>query len=121
MTHNDFSHIELATDDPKKAQKFYGGLFGWSFEDIPPLGTCLPYTMIQPGAGPTGGILSKPQPEIPTAWMPYVQVEQMESDLEKTKALGGEVLMPVTEFPGGRFAVIKDPTGGVIGLLDIKS
>ncbi len=31
---NPFVHLELNTTDLKKAQAFYGGLFGWQFQDM---------------------------------------------------------------------------------------
>ena len=31
---NPFVHLELNTTDLKKAQAFYGGLFGWKFQDM---------------------------------------------------------------------------------------
>ena len=30
---NPFVHLELNTTDLKKAQAFYGGMFGWQFQD----------------------------------------------------------------------------------------
>lgn len=110
---NDFCHIELATDDPDKAKSFYGKLFSWSFQAMP--GS--PYTMIDPGEGPGGGVMAKPMPNVPTAWMPYVHVNDLDSTVQTVPALGGTVIVPKMPVPGiGHFAVIQDPTGGVIGV-----
>ena len=74
--------------------------------------------MFQPAAGgPGGGIMAKPMPEVPTAWMPYVLTEDLEASVKRAEELGGTVHVPptpVTEH--GAFAVIADPAGGVIGL-----
>jgi predicted enzyme related to lactoylglutathione lyase len=32
---NSFVHVELHTQDPEKAKKFYKDLFDWKFEDVP--------------------------------------------------------------------------------------
>ena len=41
---NPFVHVELQTNDPASARKFYTSLFGWKLQDVPmPGGT---YTMI---------------------------------------------------------------------------
>lgn len=112
---NAFCHVELTTDDPKKAKEFYGKLFSWAFEDEPmPGGT---YTMIKPGEGPGGGMMKKQSPQMATQWLPYILVESVADTVVQAKKLGGKVMMDKTPIPEmGAFAVIADPTGGVIGV-----
>lgn len=116
MAH-EFCWIEMTTDDPTAAKRFYGDLFGWSYDEMEMAqgGT---YSMFQPAAGgPGGGIMAKPQPELPTVWMPYVAVDDLEASVARVEELGGTVHMGPTPVPGhGHFAVIADPSGGVIGL-----
>ena len=116
MAH-EFSWIELTTDDTGAAKGFYAELFGWSFDELP-MDNGGVYSMFQPAAGgPGGGIMAKPMPEVPTAWMPYVLTEDLEASVKRVEELGGSVIMGPTPVPGhGIFAVIADPTGGVIGL-----
>ena len=84
---NDFCHNELMTNDPGKAKEFYGGLFSWKFEEMKmPDGTV--YTMVHPGSGPGGGIMKKPMAEAPTAWITYVQVDNVDSCTTKAQKLG---------------------------------
>ncbi len=112
---NDFCHIELTTDDTGKAREFYGALFTWKFQDMP-MGESS-YIMFEPGTGPGGGMMAKPMPDAPTMWMVYVQVEDLDATLAKVAELGGQVMVPKTPIPQmGCFAVIQDPTGGVIGV-----
>ena len=35
---NPFVHVELNTTDPAKARDFYGSLFDWKLQDMPPTG-----------------------------------------------------------------------------------
>src|SRR5579862_7126444 len=42
--HGEFCWVDLATTDPAAAKRFYGGLFGWSFNDMP-AGESMTYTM----------------------------------------------------------------------------
>jgi predicted enzyme related to lactoylglutathione lyase len=116
---NPFCHIELATDDPTKAKEFYSKLFAWKFEDMKmPDGA---YTMIKPGEGPGGGMMKKPHPEVPTAWLSYVLVESVADTVKKARSLGGKVLVDKTPSPDmGAFAVLADPTGGAIGVFESK-
>ncbi len=116
MAH-EFSWIEMVTDDPKSARSFYGALFGWEYEELPMEGDAV-YAMFQPQAGgPGGGIMAKPCPDAPTAWMPYVSVEDLGVAIERVKTLDGTVHMGPAPVAGhGEFAVVADPTGGVLGL-----
>ena len=62
-------------------------------------------------------MMTAPSPEAPTAWVAYVQVERIEDSVRKVGQLGGHVMMDRTPVPGhGYFAIVGDPTGGVIGL-----
>ena len=40
-------HVELHTQDPERAKKFYKDLFDWKFEDVPEMD----YTIINVGEG----------------------------------------------------------------------
>jgi predicted enzyme related to lactoylglutathione lyase len=48
----------------------------------------------------------------------YVTVDDLQATLDKAKGLGGEVLMPPMEVPGGpTIAQFKDPQGNLIGIM----
>jgi uncharacterized protein len=105
---NKFEHMELSTDDPEGARKFYSALFGWKVRDVP-MGNGYSYMLIEG----LGGITPKMMPGTPTGWLGYIGVPNLEKTVEKARALGGEILMPRTEIPNmGYFAVFRDPTGG---------
>ncbi len=42
-----------------------------------------PYTMIDVGGGVGGGLQKKPMPEQPTAWLPYVEVDDVKATMAK--------------------------------------
>jgi predicted enzyme related to lactoylglutathione lyase len=113
---NPFVHVELNTTDPAKAKDFYGKLFTWKLEDMQ-MGPDLTYTMIQPGEGTGGGLLKQLAPGAPSAWLAYVDVDDVKASTEKAKSLGARVMKDVTEVPGmGWFSIIIDPTGAALGL-----
>ncbi len=113
---NPFCFIELATDDTAKAKEFYGSLFSWTFEDMN-MGEGGTYTMLQTGDGPGGGIMAKKMPGQPTMWTSYVQVADLDASVAKVDELGGKVIVGKTAIPNmGSFAIVEDPTGGVLGL-----
>jgi uncharacterized protein len=113
---NKCEHIELATDDPVGASEFYGKLFGWKIQAMPNPDGHGEYHMFQtPNGG--GGITAKMMPEQPTAWTPYVTVASVAATLEQAGELGGGTILghtPIGEM--GAIGVMRDPSGGVIGL-----
>jgi hypothetical protein len=118
---NPFVHVELNTTDVGKAKTFYGSLFSWKLEDMDmgPMGT---YTMIKPGSGTGGGMMKHPMPGAPSAWLAYVQVDDIGAATNQAKSLGATIIRDVTEVPGaGWLSIIQDPTGAVLGLWKSKT
>ncbi len=56
---NPFVHLELNTPDLIAAKKFYGSLFGWTFQDTD-MGPAGVYSTFKPDTGPGGGMTSMP-------------------------------------------------------------
>ena len=113
---NPFVHVELNTTDLNKAKTFYGQLFDWKLEDsdMGPMGT---YTMIKVGNGTGGGMMKHPVPGAPSAWLAYVEVDDIHAATKKAKSLGAQVMRDVTEVMGaGWLSIIIDPTGAALGL-----
>jgi hypothetical protein len=113
---NPFVHVELNTTDVDKAKTFYGKLFDWKLEDTP-MGPDMTYTMIQVGTGTGGGMMKHPVPGAPSAWLPYVLVDDIEASTQKAKSLGAHIMRDVTEVMGmGWLSILIDPTGAALGL-----
>jgi predicted enzyme related to lactoylglutathione lyase len=113
---NAFVHVELNTTDVSKAKDFYGKLFEWSLEDFP-MGDGSAYTMIKVGTGTGGGMMKHPMPGAPSAWLPYVEVDDIAASTAKAKSLGANIIKDVTEVMGaGWLSILMDPTGAVLGL-----
>lgn len=113
----EFCWNELMTPDPKKAQAFYEGLFGWTSTEHDMGGKT--YTMFMNGDKGLGGMLQTPEDKanIPPHWMSYISVEDIEKATEKAKSLGGTVMVPKTTVPEmGCFVILQDPTGAHIAL-----
>jgi predicted enzyme related to lactoylglutathione lyase len=118
---NAFVHVELNTTDVDKAKAFYGELFEWTLEDMP-MGPAGNYTMIKVGQGTAGGMLKHPVPGAPSAWLAYVQVDDIKAATEKARSLGAKIMQDVTEVMGmGWLSVLIDPTGAALGLWQPKT
>ena len=112
-----FCWPELGSTDPSAAKMFYGGLFGWTFNDSP-----LPpemggvYTQFQ-NKGKVCAALFTLDPKmrergVPAHWGTYISVSSADDVAKLATTLGGAVLMqPFDVMDLGRMAVITDPTG----------
>lgn len=110
-----FSWVELMTNDTDAAGKFYGALFGWTFEASPGFD----YKIIRLNGQMAGGVMPMP-PNCPSppCWGNYVTVTSADEICVKVKALGGKVLVEPQDIPTvGRFAVLQDPQGAVISVM----
>lgn len=119
-----FCWFELATCDQAAAKKFYADLFGWMANDFP-MGPGSFYTMFQLRGRDVGAAYTL-MPEqakqgAPPHWGTYVSVASVDEAVAKAKSLGGMVLAgPMDVFEQGRMAVLRDPTGAVIGVWQAK-
>lgn len=115
---NPFVHVELHTQDPEKAKKFYGALFDWKLEDWKAEdGSEMAYTIIKVGEGVGGGIMKSPMPDAVPQWVPYIITDDIAATTEKARSLGAQVLTDNREIPDiGWFSMLVDPTGAVFAL-----
>ena len=109
-----FVHLELNTDNVKKAKTFYTKLFGWEANDMEmPGGTYSMLSVMNPG----GALTKKPMPEAPTMWLPYIAVDDVKKTVAAAEKSGGKAVQPYFEVPGmGEGAVLIDPTGAAFGI-----
>jgi uncharacterized protein len=117
---NPFVHVELATTDIDRAKLFYRSLFDWQLNDVD-MGGGMAYTLIGVGEGTGGGMMKHPMPGAPSAWLAYVEVDDLRAATDKAKALGATVVRDITPvMDEGSFAIITDPTGAALGLWQSK-
>src|SRR5258706_9022601 len=110
-----FCWPELGTSDQNAAKKFYGGLFGWTFNDTP-IGPDQVYTIFQLD-GRDAAALYTLQPDmlkmgVPPHWETYVAVANADNAAALAKQNGGTILKDAFDvMDAGRMAVIQDPLG----------
>ena len=114
--HGLFTWSELATTDVDAAAKFYGDLFGWSFESVD-LGS-MPYTMVKNSDGwNNGGIRPVMPGGPPTSWIVYFGTDDLTATTAMASELGGSVVMEPMEIGGfGHISAVSDPQGAVFAL-----
>jgi uncharacterized protein len=107
---------QLNTGDPERAIRFYSELFGWRSE--PMQGGDTPYWGLYNGDRLAGGVmLLAPEMGAPPHWLSYFGTESVDEAAGRIAELGGQVMVPPTEVPGGKILVAQDPQGAVFGLL----
>ena|SRR5579883_26177 len=111
-----FTWHELVTSDASAAEKFYKGLFGWGVRQNPmPSGGT--YRMFTSGDVMVGGAMAAP-PGVPSGWLVYVAVDDVDASAKKIGQLGGKIAVPPTTVPEMlRFACATDPQGAAFGIL----
>ena len=66
-------------------------------------------------------MMKNPVPGAPSAWLAYVEVDDIKAATAKAKSLGAQIMQDVTEVMGmGWLTVLVDPTGAALGLWQTK-
>ena len=120
--HGSFSWVELSTTDSNAAKKFYGSLFGWTFDDMP-AGPGMTYTMNKLGDQYTSALfqMGEGMQGIPPNWLSYITVTDVDATAKKAAENGGKVMKePFDVMDVGRMAVLQDPTGATFALWQAK-
>ncbi|MDP2710733.1 MAG: VOC family protein [Solirubrobacteraceae bacterium] len=110
-------YIDIEQPDPEAATEFYGGLFGWEFEDRVPADLPDHYFAARLGGRDVAGIGSQQPGSPPPQWLTYIAVDSADATAAAVRAAGGRVLVePLDVFDAGRMAVCADPQGAVFCL-----
>jgi hypothetical protein len=104
---------DTSQPDPDAAAAFYGGLFGWKFEDMMSAGSPGRYLIARLRGGDVAAVSSLPEGAPPQpVWNTYIWVEDADEAVAKAREAGGSVLSePVDVMDAGRMAVLADPEG----------
>lgn len=108
--------IDTSQPDPEAATKFYGGLFGWEFENVLPPESGAKYFIARLRGLDAAAVGSPPEGGPPMAlWNTYVWVEDARETAAKVRDAGGQVITePFEVMDSGTMAVFADPEGAAI-------
>ncbi len=113
-----YQWAELNARGLGRAADFYRTVFGWATVTRENPGGPA-YTEFQlGGVGVAGGMeMSSMVPaEVPSYWMVYFAVADVDATYARVLANGGREMVSPTPFPGGRFAIVSDPQGALFAL-----
>jgi predicted enzyme related to lactoylglutathione lyase len=128
--------VDASQPDPDAARDFYGGLFGWEFEDVMPPGAAGHYFIARGQArsssifdtsgevlgGDVAAVGSIPKGAPPRAmWNTYFWVDSADEAASKVRDAGGGVGMePFDVMDVCRTAVFTDPEGAAFRVWEAK-
>lgn len=110
--------FEVIARDQDAMKAFYAAVFGWTYR----IGTGgFAYVDFPTTARPLLGGIGQAQQGVP-GFEPghafYLVVDSLAATIEATEAAGGTLHMPIAEVDGYRFAMICDPEGNPVGLIE---
>lgn len=109
--HGNFTWVDLSTYDLEQAKAFYGTVLGWNtgYEQEGYVTATVGMLM-----SPNAGIYRMPaffeSINMPSFWMSYLAVDDVEATVAKAKELGAKIELEETNAMG-RIALIRDPLG----------
>ncbi|WP_417319079.1 VOC family protein [Emcibacter sp.] len=115
MAYGGLCWAELNTGDPKSAAEFYGTLLGWSFTSHPDMPEG--FSFIE-NAGEGIGDIEKLEGAGGSCWRGIIAVEDVDKTAAKAETLGGRIITPPLDIPGGfgRVAILADPSGAELAI-----
>ncbi len=115
MPHGDFVWCDLSTFNVDATRAFYERLFGWTYQTMTqPDGA--PYHIAYAGQAECAAIFEMPETfqkiGLPSFWMSYIQVDDIERTVAQAREWGGTVEVgPLPFGDGASIALIRDPLG----------
>lgn len=117
---------DLISDKPAESRKFYSELFGWEFEGVGNLfglGGEDAYSLIRHNGRLIGGMVNQnrlaDRNENISQWVVLMSVEDVDAAVDRFRGNGGDILTPPTDIAQrGRMAVVVDPQGALLALIE---
>ena len=107
---NKFTWIDISTFNVEGAKNFYQAVFDWKFSKE----RLESYLICSKEDSPCAGLYEMPdffqKIKMPSFWMSYIKVEDIEVVVDKAKKLGGKIELE-EQGEWGKVALIRDPSG----------
>jgi len=116
----DWIWIQLFSRDAGKAADFYKAVGGYDVLENTASNRLSDYILASEGyARATIRTIPKEREQLKPNWLPFVRVKSVAETAARAKQLGGQVLLePNADLFDGKVAVIADPAGAAIGVLE---
>lgn len=115
----DWLWVQLFTRDAGAAGAFYADLLDYELQEDEASAEVADFVLASQGFARAGVAQLPETSQTRPLWLGFVRVAALEPVLTRTTELGGAVLLPPSqERMGGRLAVIADPLGAAVGVLE---
>lgn len=118
---------DLLTNDIEGSRRFYGGLFGWEFEQLPlslGAGQSSQYLVMRKNGQLIGGMVDVSGIDTKvnsSQWVVVMSVENVGAAVAAVSQAGGDVITPPTDLnERGRIAVVRDSAGALFAILETR-
>jgi predicted enzyme related to lactoylglutathione lyase len=119
MSHGEVAWNELFTGEVGASKRFYAQVFGWGYDSFPTEG--YEYTVAKTADVAVAGISPVHIGPVNTSqayWLCTVEVDDVDLAVAMAAELGAAIIQQPKDMANvGRFAVMRDPNGAAIGLL----
>ncbi|WP_262282309.1 VOC family protein [Micromonospora sp. MA102] len=116
MSSTPVTWFEIGSDRPEEAERFYGDLFGWTFDEQGGPGASYRQTTAG-GEHGIGGAIRALDGESPNYAIFYAEVADVADTCRRAEAAGGKILVPPRTTPSGlSLAQLLDPSGNRVGV-----
>lgn len=113
--------IDVAAPDPRAAARFYGGLFGWAFDELSSQRRT-GWMVARLRGLAVAGIGALPRYVPPPAWNVYVHIADLDAAVERVEHAGGHLLAgPFEVAEAGRAIACADPVGAAFRLWEPRA
>jgi len=115
---NEWAWLDLWTADVTRATEFYRAVVGYEVYPVQ-LHELRRGAHLVSGGYARAGVMQKNDPRTSAVWLPYVRVVDAKLAAEAARAAGGRVLREPADVGGAVVAVIADPTGAPVGVVQL--
>lgn len=109
-----FVHLDLTVPDAPGIRDFYADVVGWKPEQLGE-----DWMMLAPDGTPAAGVCHArgENADLPPQWLAYIAVADLAAAVATVDGAGGAVVAGPKGEGTGAYAVIRDPAGAVLALM----
>lgn len=117
---NEWYWIDLWTADVEQAAQFYRAVVGYETMPVADDGPRSGLRLLSGGFA-RAGIMQKRDKKTTPTWLPYIRVADVRASAAAAKAAGGKVVLQPLAMSGMTVAIIADPTGAPVGIVQVPA
>ena len=111
---------DLTVANAEAVREFYAAVVGWKAQTVD-MGGYADFNMLSPASeeAEVGICHARGTNEgIPSQWLLYVVVADLEASMARCRELGGRIVREARPLGKGRFCILQDPAGAVCALYE---